>query len=175
MDLEAAKPGVQILHSMQVSHPDNHCATSMRPPPNHPWILAVEDSEPEFYLLQTFLEEDTNSLPVCRAQDGEQAIHMINELSEGNQASLPALVLIDLNLPRIDGHTVLAHLRSMRVFDKTPVLIVTSSPAADDRSRALNGGADAYFVKPMDLESYSRLRDAIAEAKHARLNTPLNR
>jgi CheY-like chemotaxis protein len=88
---------------------------------------------------------------------------------ESGPESLPELIVIDLNVPRIDGHELLAHLRAHDAFEEIPVLVVTSSQADADRKRALAGGADGYFVKPMDISSYERLPDAMEGARRARV------
>jgi two-component system, OmpR family, response regulator len=70
------------------------------------------------------------------------------------------LVLLDLGLPRRDGHEVLAHLRSKR--DSTGVLIVTARDALDERLRGLDGGADDYVVKPFEMaELLARMRAVV--------------
>jgi len=133
-----------------------------------PWILAVEDSATDMYLLQRVLDETPKPPQIIQARDGERAIQLLRDLA-ANHEILPDLIVIDLNLPRVDGYQVLAHLRSNDAFQEIPIVAVTSSQAEGDRKRALAGGADAYFVKPMDIASYRQLPGAMDDARRVRL------
>jgi two-component system, chemotaxis family, response regulator Rcp1 len=137
-------------------------------PPYPPWILAVDDSESDIYLLERALDEAGGSAQVVRAKDGEQAVDLINELAKDGADSVPDLIVLDLNLPCIDGHEVLAVLGAKEAFKAVPVLVVTSSEEQSDKERALAEGADAYFVKPLTFDSYRRLPKAIDDARRAR-------
>jgi two-component system, chemotaxis family, response regulator Rcp1 len=133
------------------------------------WILVIEDSDTDMYLLQRAVDAAPTARQIRRVRNGEQAIELLLQIADGGPESLPELVVIDLNLPRIDGHEVLAHLRAHAAFKEIPVLVVTSSSSEADRKRALAGGADGYFVKPMDIFSYDRLPNAMEGARRARL------
>jgi CheY-like chemotaxis protein len=133
------------------------------------WILVIEDSDSDMYLLQRAVDAGPTARQVRRVRNGEQAIELLRQIADGGPGSLPDVIVIDLNLPRIDGHEVLAHLRAHEAFEEIPVLIVTSSQAEADRKRALAGGADGYFVKPIDIFSYEKLPDAMEGARRARL------
>jgi CheY-like chemotaxis protein len=130
--------------------------------------VVVEDNETDLYPLQRFLSAEPPVQHLLRARDGEEGIELLNEFASGGRGSLPALIVVDLNLPRVNGHEVLAHLRAQQVFQKTPVIVVTSCEAEAERKKAIEGGADGYFVKPFDIASYRRLPDAIAEARRVR-------
>ncbi len=135
---------------------------------NHSWIFVIEDSESDLYLLKRALGTGPDTEQVVRARDGEQGIELLDELASAGRAWLPDLIVLDLNLPRVDGHGVLAHLRAHRAFHEIPVIVVTCSEAEAERKRALAGGADGYFVKPFDLASYRHLPAAIADARRVR-------
>ena len=139
----------------------------MRPEGNH-WILAVEDSESDAYLLKEALDRGPEPEPIIRAADGQEAIDLLMELAEGEPGSFPDLIVIDINLPRANGYEVLNVLKAYKAFQQIPVVVVTSSPQAMDRKKALAGGADAFFVKPLDLASYNRLPGIIHEARKIR-------
>jgi len=137
------------------------------------WVLAVEDSETDMYLLQLALNTGESGPQIERARDGEQALEQLHELAEGHRL-LPDWIVLDLNLPRVEGHEVLEYLRSQEAFREVPVVIVTSSSAEADRKKALAAGADAYFVKPLDLASYRLLSGVMEQARQSRserLNT----
>jgi CheY-like chemotaxis protein len=138
-------------------------------PPRGNWILAVEDSDSDMYLLQRIMNAAATNQQVRRVRDGEQAIELLQHLSVGSPESLPELIVIDLNLPRVDGYEVLAQLRAYESLKEIPILVVTSSQTEADHKRALACGADGYFVKPMDIASYERLPHAMEEARRVRL------
>ena len=92
--------------------------------------------------------------------DGEQMLWFIDEIDEG-QALCPDIVLLDLNLPRVTGHTLLARLRQSPVCGHVPVIIVSSSRATQDRENAARLGATLYFCKPNNLDEFMRLGDII--------------
>jgi CheY-like chemotaxis protein len=137
-------------------------------PQGNRWILVVEDSESDIYLLQQALDRGPEPEPIVRAADGEEAIALLQELAEREPGSFPDLIVIDINLPRADGFEVLRHLSAQLVFQQTPIIVVTSSRQATDRKKALAAGADAFFVKPLDLASYGRFPAIIHEARRSR-------
>jgi CheY-like chemotaxis protein len=137
-------------------------------PQSTPWILAVEDSESDTYLLQQAVERGPAPEPIIRAADGEKAIELLQELAESEPGSLPDLIVIDINLPRANGFEVLKLLTGDEAFERIPVVVVTSSRQEADRKRALAGGADAFFVKPLDLASYGRIPGVVREARRVR-------
>ena len=82
-------------------------------------------------------------------------------LAKGEYPSCPALVLLDLNLPKVAGIEVLRHLRNSTPCSRTPVIVVTSSTAEADRTAVERLGADAYFQKPTSLTAYMELTQLI--------------
>jgi CheY-like chemotaxis protein len=137
-------------------------------PQDHRWIFAVEDSEGDTYLLQQALDRGPEPEPIVRAADGEEAIAVLQELAEGEPGSFPDLIVIDINLPRANGFEVLKLLSAHKAFQQIPIVVVTSSRQEADRKTALAAGADAFFVKPLDLASYGRLPAIIREARRLR-------
>jgi two-component system, chemotaxis family, response regulator Rcp1 len=89
--------------------------------------------------------------------DGEMAMQYIDELNADDSGNCPALVLLDLNLPKISGIEVLEHLRRSRKCKNSLVVVVSSSDSVKDRAEAASMGADAYFRKPSGYEAYLRI------------------
>jgi two-component system response regulator len=83
------------------------------------------------------------------------------DLVRDERSECPALVLLDLNLPKISGMEVLRQIRSVRRFDGTPVIVVSSCNAEPHRAALRTLGAKAYFQKPQDLSEYMELRHII--------------
>ena len=133
-----------------------------------PWILAIEDSESDVFLLQRVLNDSPGPKELVRARDGEDAIALIRKLAESRNEALPDLILIDLNMPRVDGFEVLEQLSAPSAFRAVPVIVVTSSQEETDRQLALARGADAFFVKPLELSHYKELPKIMDQARSAR-------
>ncbi len=95
-------------------------------------------------------------LEIHVAPDGQQAIEFIARAENDPDAPHPQLLLLDLNLPKVDGFEVLRRLRASEKFKTIPVLIVSSSDAPGDRSRAAEYGA-GYFRKPPNYEEFLKL------------------
>ena len=98
------------------------------------------------------------------ARNGEEALDMLRDTEHGPAASMPELILLDLNLPRVDGAQVLSHIRQTQAYKATPVIILTSSDSPRDRETALRLGASLYFRKPTDLTSFMMLGAVIRDA-----------
>jgi CheY-like chemotaxis protein len=120
-------------------------------------ILLAEDNPGDVLLVQQALEahDVRHSLHVVR--DGEQALAFIAGLLSGEQVHCPDLILLDLNLPKVDGAQVLAELRNTPECADTPVVVITSSDAPKDHDRVSALGVDHYFKKPSDFDSFLRL------------------
>jgi CheY-like chemotaxis protein len=114
-------------------------------------ILIAEDSVGDVLLVKEALAAYglTAELQLCN--DGEAALSALARCDPGN---LPDLIIVDLNLPRVDGMDVLRYLRGLPVFDKTPVMVFTSSQTPTDRADAQRFGANAYVTKPPTLDEF---------------------
>ena len=113
-------------------------------------ILVVEDDDTIRRLLRISLR--TEGYRVCEAPSGTVALSLY-------EANAPALVLLDLGLPNIDGMEVLARIRAA---GPTPVIVVTARNQDEQKVRALDAGADDYVVKPFSMaELFARIRVAL--------------
>lgn len=118
-----------------------------------PLILMVEDNPADVALVEEALREHGVDCEMFVVSDGEKAIQHVSYIELG-QASCPALIVLDLNLPRRHGRDVLATLRASRRCRETPVLVLSSSMAAKDIEEATALGATKYIRKPMDLDEF---------------------
>lgn len=121
-------------------------------------ILLAEDNDGDVFLVRRALEKRSISHELVVAHNGEQALAWL----EG-QGLAPDLILLDLNLPRLDGAQLLSHIRKSDCYSRTPVIILTSSDSPKDRQEALELGANLYFRKPTDLKSFMDLGRIIEE------------
>ena len=116
-------------------------------------IILIEDHAPDVYLLQAALRKSQVEFDLIRFEDGELALLALRK--QGPDAlELPDLVILDLNVPRIDGMDVLRAIRKDPAMAKVPVAILTSSPAPKDKMDAMEAGADRFITKPGDLKSF---------------------
>ena len=95
-------------------------------------------------------------LDVYVAADGELAVDFITRAEQDPDERFPHVLLLDLNLPKIDGFEVLRRIRASDKCQNIPVLIVTSSDSPADRKTAAEFGA-SYFRKPTDYEQYLKI------------------
>ena len=104
------------------------------------------------------VEADLQVLP-----DGETAVEFIDRLDADVDAPCPALVILDLNLPKKTGGEVLGHLRRSRKCRAARVIIVTSSHSERDQAMASELGADGYFRKPSTFDAFMQVGNVIRE------------
>ncbi len=121
-------------------------------------MLLVEDSATDIFVIREVLGTSGLNLQVDVAKNGQEALRYLLESTPEN---CPALVLLDLNIPKINGLEVLRGLRDGSICQRIPVVVVSSSRAEEDRNRAKQLGADEYFLKPADLESYNELAEVV--------------
>lgn len=124
-------------------------------------ILLVEDNPGDVRLTQEALAEGkiTNHLAVVN--DGEQAMDYLHQRGEYKGATRPDLVLLDFNLPRMDGREVLAQIKSDPKLRPIPVVVLTTSSNADDINQAYGLNCNCYLTKPVDLEQFLEVVESI--------------
>jgi len=119
-------------------------------------ILIVEDNCVNRELLRELLEMDGHC--VAEAVNGREALDSLGR-------ELPEAVLLDLNMPVLDGFGAIREIRQHGQFRALPVVAVTAYAMVGDRERTLNAGFDGYLSKPIDLQSLrSELRRVLATA-----------
>jgi len=126
-------------------------------------ILLVEDNPADVDLTrETFREAKIlNRLYVAR--DGVEALGFLRREGEHAAAPRPDLILMDLNMPRMDGRELLGHIKEDRDLRRIPVVILTTSKAEADILRSYNLHANCYITKPVDLDQFSAVARAIED------------
>lgn len=124
-------------------------------------FLLAEDNPGDVRLTQEALRESKicNNLNVVT--DGVEAIAFLRRQGKYANAPTPDVVLLDLNLPKKDGREVLAEIKSDPVLKRIPVVIVTSSEAEQDILRTYDLHANCYVSKPVDLDQFIKVIQAI--------------
>ena len=108
-------------------------------------ILIIEDNEQNLYLATFLLEK--NGYETVAARNGPEGIELASQVR-------PALILLDIQLPGMDGFAVLEELRKNPTLDMVPIVAVTSHAMAGDRERILAAGCTGYIEKPIDPDTF---------------------
>lgn len=123
-------------------------------------VLLVEDDPGDVLLTRDTFEDCHLGLNLHVASDGEEAMHFLRGTGEFAGRPRPALVLLDLNLPRRGGLEVLADLKTDPDLCSIPVVVLTTSQAEADIARSYELHANAYVIKPIDAAKFA---DAIKQ------------
>jgi CheY-like chemotaxis protein len=127
-------------------------------------ILLVEDNPADVRLTEEALKEAANALTRLHvASDGAEALDFLHRRGEHANAPRPDLMLLDLNLPRIDGRQVLAEVKADPDLRRIPVVVLTTSPSEDDILHAYDQHVNSYIRKPVDLDQFFDVLKAIDE------------
>jgi len=108
-------------------------------------VLYIEDNEQNMYLVTFILEK--HGYEVFAATDGQEGIDKAASIR-------PDLILLDIQLPRMDGYAVARHLRANPDLAATPIVAVTSYAMAGDRDKALAAGCNGYIEKPINPDTF---------------------
>lgn len=121
-------------------------------------ILLVEDNPDDQALTLRALKKNNIGNPVVVAKDGVEALDYLfatGRYADRDAGDTPVLVLLDLKLPKVDGHEVLGALRADPRTELVPVVILTSSREERDMIDGYRSGANSYIQKPVDFEEFT--------------------
>jgi two-component system response regulator len=119
-------------------------------------ILLVEDSAADAEMTIDALREAKLANPIVHVEDGVEALDYLFARGEfaDRQNGIPAVVLLDIKMPRLDGIEVLRAIRESDKFSRTPVVILSSSREESDLARSWDLGVNAYVVKPVNARQF---------------------
>ncbi|MDP3916584.1 MAG: response regulator [Bacteroidota bacterium] len=118
-------------------------------------ILIVDDSHKDVELAIAALAENNLANEVVVAEDGVEALDFLYKRGKfSNDHGDPAVILLDIKMPRMNGIEVLKHIRSVEKFKLIPVIMVTSSGEEKDLVESYKLGANSYVVKPIDVAQF---------------------
>ena len=124
-------------------------------------VLLVEDSPGDVRLTQEALREANRSIRLHVATDGVEAMAFLKREGAHAYAPRPDIILLDLNLPKMDGREVLAHLKADIGLKMIPVVILTTSEAEMDIVRSYQLQANCYLTKPVQFDDFASLVNVI--------------
>lgn len=119
-------------------------------------ILLVEDDDGDALMIEREIAKSDPRVEILRAHDGGDAMALLDSGEVD-----PALILLDINMPGVDGHETLSRLRASARHSSTPVVVLTTSRAPRDIERAYAGRANAYVQKPSRLSELTNVVDTL--------------
>ncbi|MDQ3804764.1 MAG: response regulator [Acidobacteriota bacterium] len=117
-----------------------------------PTVLVVEDFEDNRFMMRRLLE--MSGYHVVEAVNGKQAVEMA-------ESEHPAIILMDLSLPMLDGLTATRRIRERNGLSRVPIVAVSAHDSADFHAEALAAGCNEYVTKPIDFDQLVRLLDRL--------------
>ena len=126
-------------------------------------ILLVEDNEGDILLTTCALEEGEilKSLKVIRY--GQSTMNYLEDTANSSPSELPDLILLDINLPKKNGHEVLKEIKSNKLFQHIPVIMLTTSCSQTDILKSYQAHASCYLIKPMEVSDFVKLVEKIED------------
>ncbi|HEX4946920.1 MAG TPA: response regulator [Blastocatellia bacterium] len=117
-------------------------------------ILVIEDSDEDFAVLERALKTDATTVKLDRCASAAEAFDFLQRCGTYAQAPRPALILLDLNLPGLDGRAVLQRLKQDETLKPIPVVVLTTSSNPRDILECYHLGANSYQIKTVNYPAY---------------------
>ncbi|MGB3614282.1 MAG: response regulator, partial [Elainellaceae cyanobacterium] len=127
-------------------------------------ILLVEDDSNDVLFIQRAFRQVDSSHPIHIVKDGDEAVDYLSgqeKYADRDSYPLPALVLLDLKLPRRSGIEVLSWMRQQPMLRRIPVVVLTSSKESKDVNTTYDVGVSSYLVKPVSFDALSTMIAAL--------------
>ncbi|MCC5663278.1 response regulator [Nostoc sp. CHAB 5784] len=134
----------------------------------HEPLLVVEDSNEDFRMLQRLMRRMSVQNPIHRCTNGDEVLDFLYQLGSealrnSKVALRPSVILLDLNLPGIDGRDILERLKQDKSFKEIPIVVFTTSSNPKDIELCYQKGANGYLVKPMDAQELKKTIQAFVD------------
>jgi len=110
-------------------------------------VLYIEDNADNRLLVKRVLLSEGYLL--LEAKNAQEALNILN-------STLPDLILMDINMPDMDGYTLTAKIKSLPGFERTPIVALTANVMRGDKEKTLEAGCDGYIQKPLDIDQLTR-------------------
>jgi CheY-like chemotaxis protein len=126
-------------------------------------VLLVEDNPDDVTIVKRAMRKSDLKCDLYVASDGEEALDMLARKGDFEDTPRPDLILLDINLPKINGLEVLAKIKQDDQLKRIPVIVLTISEREEDMARAYDSGAASYMTKPVDSKDFERLIQTVQE------------
>ncbi len=133
----------------------------------------MEDNDADVFLIREAIEAMKLNLALHIVTDGEQAVRFFDQADADAAAPCPALVVLDINLPRRQGGDVLKHMRLSPRCGRALVVAVSTSESGRDRDQMMQLGANHYFRKPSDYADFMKLGEIVRDLLAAGAREPI--
>ena len=136
----------------------------MDPNNSSPVILIAEDDEDDFFLIREALAEAKLEEDLYWVKDGEELIDFLLRRSTSknfSEAPRPAMIILDLNLPKKDGRVALQEIKTNPELRKIPVIALTNSKDREDLNKTYDLGVNAFITKPLSFLGFIKIADQI--------------
>jgi CheY-like chemotaxis protein len=133
---------------------------------NNELLLVVEDSNDDFKMLQRLMQRMEVRNPIIRCVNGDEALDFLYQegsYKDTEEVPKPSVILLDLNLPGIDGRDVLERLKQDGSLKEIPIVVFTTSSSPKDVEFCYQKGANGYLVKPMNADELQRTVQAFVD------------
>jgi len=140
-----------------------------------PQVLQVEDCPGDVRLTQEAFRDANMSVQLHVASDGVEAMAFLRKEGAHAHAPRPDLILLDLNLPKMDGREVLAHIKNDESLKTIPIVILTTSEAEADILKSYQLQANCYLSKPVQLDAFQSLVKSINDFWLIKVKLPRQR
>ncbi|MGG6270381.1 response regulator [Leptolyngbya sp. AN03gr2] len=121
-------------------------------------LLVIEDSDEDFAAFERIARRASIQNPIYRCSDGDEALSFLRQIAstETSLASRPSMILLDLNLPGMDGRDVLRQIKQDTALKTIPVVVFTTSSNPRDVEVCYQQGVNGYMIKPIDVAQLKR-------------------
>ncbi|WP_460204387.1 response regulator [Scytonema sp. NUACC21] len=129
-------------------------------------LLVVEDSNEDFKMLQRLMKRLAVQNPIYRCTNGDEVLDFLyqeGDYQDPKIAPRPSVILLDLNLPGIDGRDLLQRLKQDRSLREIPIVVFTTSSNPMDIELCYQKGANGYLIKPMDFQNLQKTIQAFVD------------
>ncbi len=120
-------------------------------------ILLVEDNEGDIILTLDAFEESKMKTKVSLARNGKEALDFLNKKGEFAKAQTPDIILLDINIPKFNGHEVLKEIKQDEILKKIPVIMLTTSSNQTDIDSAYKNHCNSYIKKPLEMDEFLKV------------------
>ena len=124
-------------------------------------VLLVDDDPEDVELTMEVLEMAKMKLNVQVKSDGVETMEYLDRCLNDQPDNLPDLVLLDLNMPRMNGHEVLQEMKQHEKLKRIPVVVLTTSSSETDIQQSYSNGVSCFVTKPVGLEAFQKVVEAV--------------